>query len=117
MKNWLIAIVIIGFLALASASQAAVTLTLTWQDNSDNETGFIVERKVGPATIPTEVTRTGINAVTFVDTNLVLGTQYCYQIKAFNAAGMSAPSNIACASTPTVPAAPGNVTVTVTVAP
>lgn len=67
---------------------------LSWRDNSNNETGFIVERSTGGAAF-TEVARRGANATSFTDTGLVRGQSYSYRVRAFNAAGMSAPSNAA----------------------
>jgi len=109
------------FLALLLASpayaQTAATFTLTWQDNSTNETGFRVYSKSG--TVYTQVGQTATNVRTFVHAvNGAQGAQFCYAVSAFNAAGESVRSADACASIPTLlPNPPGLVTITVVVSP
>ena len=75
-------------------------LVLLWEDNSDNEEGFIVERKTAvPGETYEEIDRVGANVTTYSDTRLNASTQYCYQVCAFNSAGPSTYSNEACATT------------------
>lgn len=57
-------------------------ITLTWKDNADNETMFIVER----ANFMKELDR---NTTTFTDENLGFNTTYSYEIYASNANGES----------------------------
>jgi S-layer homology domain len=70
-------------------------LTLTWTDNSADEAGFRVERKTPGSFLA--IADLGPNAVMYTDTGLSAGTQYCYQVRAYNAGGFSSPSNEACA--------------------
>jgi hypothetical protein len=65
---------------------------LTWTDNSNNETGFKIERKTA-ATAYVEIAQQGSNATTYLDAAVVVGTAYTYRVRAFNAAGDSAFSN------------------------
>lgn len=69
-------------------------IRLTWVDNSNNETGFSIERCEPIFNCPEfdEIGQTGSNATSFTDD----GTPtfcYPYRIRAFNGAGYSAYSN------------------------
>ena len=78
----------------SSFSQASFSrIDLSWQDNSTNETGFIVQRRRGGWAHWTEVERTAANTTTFSDTGLFPGTTYSYQVQAFNGSDHSAFSN------------------------
>jgi len=69
-------------------------IELTWQDNSDNETGFLVERSVDHS--PFTVLR-GVNegVTTCIDTGLNNNTEYRYRVYAYNVIYDSTYSNIA----------------------
>ena len=54
--------------------------TLTWTDNSSNETGFRIEKKVGTGAYTTLTTKAA-NVVTHTDNNLVANT-YTYRVVA-----------------------------------
>lgn len=89
----------LGLLQAVSAL-AAEQLTLTWDDNSDDELGFRLERSEngGPFVLLASL---GADVVSFVDTPLVSGTAYAYRVLAYNATGDSAYSNVA-VNVPTV---------------
>jgi hypothetical protein len=63
---------------------------LSWQDNSDNETGFRIERqkKSGKNWINTTTFTVGTNVTTFTDTPGA--GQFRYRVQAYNGAGNSA---------------------------
>ncbi|WP_420128370.1 S8 family serine peptidase [Longimicrobium sp.] len=96
-----------GLLATATSGTAA---RITWTDGSSNETGFTLTRALrntdgtwGPyATIRSPAA----DSTWYVNTGLLAGRQYRYQLRACNAAGCSpwATSNVL--ALPTVPAAP-----------
>jgi hypothetical protein len=89
-----------GFLAvlgLASAADAA-QLKLDWTDNSSNEKGFRISRKTGTGGTYAEIAARQSNATSYVDTTVTTGVTYCYQVRAYNDAGDSAPSNEGCAT-------------------
>ena len=75
---------------------------LGWEDNSLNESGFIIERCngngrcTGWAVLPA----TGPDATTFSDATVQAGSAYQYRMLAFNAAGSSVYSNVVVAKTP-----------------
>lgn len=92
---------VISLATIACPVQAsAAQLTLTWIDAATNELGVSIERSIGSTGVFSEITTTGPGIVTYVDTNLANTTIYCYRLRAFNEAGYSDYSNIACGATP-----------------
>jgi FG-GAP-like repeat/Fibronectin type III domain len=69
------------------------SLTLAWQDNSSNETGFKVERSPNGSTNWQEIATTSANVTTYDDRQVAPSTTYYYRVRAYNAAGTSAYSN------------------------
>ena len=84
--------------ATAQVAGTARLISLQWNDNSNNETGFRVYRSTNMATW-TLITTTGANVRFYTNTGLARNTTYYYQVLAFNAAGSSTGSNIASART------------------
>ena len=71
-----------------------------WSDNSNNETGFKIERCQGNGcTNFVQIAQVGANVTTFSNTGLARNTRYRYRVRAFNAVGNSGYSNIAAART------------------
>lgn len=68
---------------------------LTWLDNSNNEDGFIVKRRVGtdPNVPFVDVFTTAPNATSYSDTTAQPATTYTYRIRAFRNIGGGANSN------------------------
>ncbi len=99
------------FLVLSFGSAQAATLTLTWKDNSSDETGFRIERRLQAEddTKYVEVGRVDANMGTFTDNTPNEGT-YCYRVIAFNGVYDSQFSNVACGIT--VPNAPSGINFT-----
>lgn len=64
------------------------TVRLSWEDRSDNETGFLIERSVngGPFT---RALHTGPNVTSYAASGVPAGT-YTYRVSACNASGCSA---------------------------
>src|SRR5204863_4036667 len=99
---------------LAAAAASSSQIKLTWTDNSTNETGFKVERSTDGTTYA-QVATVGANVTSYSDTGLAAGTKYSYRVRATNAAGDSAYSNVTNATTAvaqTLPAAPSGLTAT-----
>jgi hypothetical protein len=67
-------------------------ISLSWHDNSDNETGFIIERKSGAGAFMQLVQRPQ-NSIAHIDSNLTAETTFTYRIKAIHSIGSSAYSN------------------------
>jgi hypothetical protein len=81
-------------LTATAASQTQVNLA--WTDNSNNESGFKIERCQGSScTSFVQVAQVGANVTTYSNTGLARNTRYRYRVRAFNAVGNSAYSNIA----------------------
>jgi tripartite motif-containing protein 71 len=84
---------------IAKASSRS-QINLTWTDNAGDETGFRIERcKGSTCTNFTQITSVGANVTTFANTGLNKNAIYHYRARAYNAAGTSAYSNIASATT------------------
>jgi hypothetical protein len=66
------------------------TVALTWTDNSDNETGFRVERKTAEGFVAVGTVAPEVE--TFTDTGLFPNTQYTYRVVALNGSAVSAPT-------------------------
>lgn len=76
---------------LAASAPSSAQVNLVWSDNSNNETGFKVERKTGASGSWAQIATTTLAGYT--DTTVAAGTQYVYRVRATNAAGDSAYSN------------------------
>jgi subtilisin family serine protease len=77
-------------------------IDLTWTDNSDNESGFELQRSTdGFATFT--VINVGANVTSFQNTGLAASTTYTYRVLAKNAGGSSDFSNTATATTSAPP--------------
>ena len=74
-------------------------LKLTWRDNSTNENGFQIERKLGPNGTYVRIASVAANTTSYLDINLANGTTYCYRVRAFNASQTSGYTNDACMTT------------------
>ena len=82
--------------------------TLTWQDNSANESGFIVERRLDAEherprwDVPNwvSIATTPANVTIFTDTGLSPATGYHYRVRAVNGTESSIFSNAVLAGTP-----------------
>jgi hypothetical protein len=74
-----------------TANLAVDDVTLQWTDRSTNEQGFRVYRRLGGGTF-TVIGQTGAGVGTYADPNLGNGT-WSYEVRAFNQAGESTPSN------------------------
>jgi len=69
------------------------SINLMWSDNSETETGFIVERSESPGAGYTEIHTTAANETFYSDKGLADGTQYYYRVRATNGEVFSAYSN------------------------
>ncbi|HAW70409.1 MAG TPA: hypothetical protein DHD79_03900 [Firmicutes bacterium] len=92
------------------------TVNLQWKDNSNNETGFRVERSITTDSNFQALGNTSANTTFFTDNTIEVGKTYYYRVRAVNSAGTSNPSNVVshtASSDPfTVPLAPSLLAVT-----
>ena len=86
----------------------ASAIGLGWADNSNNETGFKLERKVGSGSWSLYKTL-GQNEAGYSDTSVSAGTTYYYRVYAYNSNGLSThyTNEAFAALTVTIPSAPG----------
>ncbi|MBN1181937.1 MAG: T9SS type A sorting domain-containing protein, partial [Bacteroidales bacterium] len=69
------------------------TILLEWEDNTESEDGFVIERKTDNDFFIIDTLDE--NSVSFLDSNLAFGTQYFYRIYALKDTGRSSNSNVA----------------------
>ena len=83
-------------------------ISLTWQDNSNNETFFRIERTTTPLDPNSwvEIGQSGANTASFTDSNVLSQTAYSYRVRAFNSFQNGTNSAYSNTSTVTTPAAP-----------
>ncbi|MEM4407104.1 MAG: fibronectin type III domain-containing protein [Candidatus Caldarchaeum sp.] len=67
-------------------------IVLTWQDNSVDEDGFLIERSEDNK-IFTSIGRTASNTVSFADTSVERERTYFYRVRAYRGSFVSNPSN------------------------
>ncbi|MFN7625106.1 MAG: fibronectin type III domain-containing protein, partial [Acidobacteriota bacterium] len=72
---------------LNASPNSATAVQLTWNDNSNNEDGFRISRKTGSSGTYATIATVSQNTTTHVNTGLTEGTQYFYQVTAFNVSG------------------------------
>ena len=85
---------------LTATAVSGSQINLSWTDNANNETGFKIERCQGNNCSGfVEIAQVGANVTTFSNTGLARNTRYSYRVRAFNAVGNSAYSNIDTART------------------
>ncbi|MBN1676554.1 MAG: fibronectin type III domain-containing protein [Kiritimatiellae bacterium] len=94
---------------LTAAAQSWSQIRLTWQDNSGDEDGFRIDRRVSGVTEWTaDHASVGAGVTSYTDTGLTAETKYYYRVRAYSAAGVSVESNVADATTPANPAGPAD---------
>ena len=83
---------------LIANSVSPFQIDLSWQDNSNYENGFKIERRTDSVSYTHIATVTG-NTITYSDIGLVSGKTYYYRIRAYNTNGNSFYSNETSATT------------------
>ncbi len=104
---------------LAAVAVSSSQVNLTWQDNSSNETGFMVQRGSSSGGPWTQIGIVGANVTSCAHTGLTASTTYFYRVCAYNGAGNSVYSSVTSATTSaapdtTAPSVPGGVIVSAT---
>ena len=89
--------------------QAGYVISITWSDNSPDESGFRVERSPTAGGPWTSIGTVNANATAFSDYQVVVEQSACYRVFAFNNYGAD-PSNVDCTA---MPAAPSNLAASV----
>jgi hypothetical protein len=98
--------------ALSATAASSSQINLAWTDNSNNESGFKIERKIGSGGTWSQIAQVGANVSSYQNTGLSASTQYYYRVRSYiSGQANSAYSNEADATTQ---AASAPVTVNVT---
>jgi FtsP/CotA-like multicopper oxidase with cupredoxin domain len=102
--------------SLAGTLIAGPQIRLTWRDNANNETGFVVERSTDGANftqVATAPALSGTGTVTFTDTTIqkaATDLNYTYRVKAVNSSFSSASVVSSEIHVPALPSTPINLT-------
>lgn len=102
-----------GFAAITLGVPPIIYVSLSWDDNSNNEDGFIIERKIENSSFEV-IDSVGSNITSYEDWDLSDSTTYTYRVAAYNLGSNSGYSNEFEITTPTRLAAPTNLEATAT---
>ncbi len=83
---------------------------ITWDDNTDNESGFRIERSEGGADNFIAIAEVGENTVMYIDSLLKEETQYYYRVFAYNESQVSGVNGLASVITLSATSPPQEVT-------
>jgi hypothetical protein len=84
--------------ALAVGTITATSIKLSWTDNSNNETGFKIERSTDNLTF-TEIATTTVNTATYTNSGLTGSTLYYFRVRAYNGGGNSSYTSVVSGTT------------------
>jgi hypothetical protein len=99
--------------SLVATSLSSSQINLVWNDLSNNESGFQLERSLTTGMGFILIATVSANSTSYSDAGLIANTPYFYRIRAINSGGISAYSAESVASTmDTPPAAPAMLTAT-----
>lgn len=87
---------------LTAAAASAVQINLAWNDTSNNESGFLIERKTGASGAWSQIASVGANVSSYANTGLSSGTHYYFRVRAASVSGNSGYSNEANTTTLTI---------------
>jgi len=73
---------------LSASTILSSQINLTWQDNSNNEKGFKIERRSGTGRY-VQIATVGANVLSYKNTGLSANTTYYYRVRAYNYYGNS----------------------------
>jgi hypothetical protein len=86
--------------SLTATATATNRIDLSWTENSSAEAGFLLERAPAAGGPWIQIAQLQANVTAFSDGDLYRGSTWNYRVLAFNAAGNSAYSAVATATTP-----------------
>ena len=84
---------------LSAADASTSNINLSWADNSFNELGFKIERKIGTGAAYSQIADIAADKTSYSDTGLNEATTYYYRVRAYDTAEDSDYSNEASATT------------------
>src|SRR5438034_3115761 len=85
--------------SLTASSGSSSQIDLRWQDNSGNESGFIIQRGPSSSGPWSQIDNVGVNVASYSNTGLNANTTYYYRVYAYNSRGSSGYSGVASATT------------------
>ena len=77
---------------LVATARSTTEIDLSWKDNSNNEVGFKIQRKLVGGSYAV-IDSVSADVTSYQNRNLTESTTYIYQVYAYNAAGASLPTN------------------------
>ncbi|MGB3588339.1 MAG: malectin domain-containing carbohydrate-binding protein, partial [Tunicatimonas sp.] len=86
--------------SLVATAASPTSISLSWTDNSDDESSFVIEKSPSTAQPFSELTTVTSDTETYTDNSLTDGEFARYRVKAVNGAGSSSFSNTSSATTP-----------------
>jgi hypothetical protein len=84
---------------LTATAVSSTQVNLSWNDNSSDERGFKLERRIGTTGKWSKLKTAGMNITSYSDIKAKSGTQYYYRVRAYKSGGYSDYSNEASAIT------------------
>ena len=84
---------------LMASAVSKTQINLSWIDNSNNETGFKIDRRLGFGAWG-EIATVGTNIRVYSNSGLAAGRSYGYRVRAYNGSGDSSYTTESTASTP-----------------
>lgn len=91
---------------LQGTAASQTRLDLSWTDNSDDESGFKIERSPDGASGWTRIYTTTADVTSYSDTDLECSTTFYYRVRSYNASGNSDSSAVVQATTLACPGCP-----------
>jgi len=85
--------------SLSATAPSGNQVNLSWTNNANNQSGFVIERSCDGKTYSVIAT-VGSGSTTYSDGSVGSSTLYYYQVLATNATGNSSPSNVVTVTTP-----------------
>ncbi|WP_354623663.1 fibronectin type III domain-containing protein [Psychromonas sp. MME2] len=93
---------IVILLFIMSPVALSASLQIAWNDNSTNEEGFFVEKRIVNDDFFQNIAVLAANTTQYNDLDVISEETYCYRITAFNQAGKNNSEEV-CAQVPVVP--------------
>ena len=87
---------------LSASIVSGLQVQLAWQDNSSNEGGFYIERKIGSNDFA-QIASVGAGITTYRNSGLSRGQTYRYRVRAYTGGGASAASDRVSITIPELP--------------
>lgn len=87
---------------LVATASSPTQVNLLWQDTSNVEDGFLIERRGGSSAEFSQIAVVTANSTTYSDASALANTAYAYRARAFNSTGTSSFTSEASVITPSV---------------